>query len=153
VSVRNWPDRFWSKVDKTDGCWLWTGARTKARDRDGYGAIRFDGRMQVAHRIAYELLVGPVSSGLDLDHRCRTRLCVNPDHLDPVTPYVNFARGQSPAAMHARKTHCHRGHLLSGDNLRMCNDGRSRRCKQCKRDNERARRRRAVSDRVTGSPS
>lgn len=136
-------ERFWAKVDRGgSGCWLWRAHTT--RPTNGYGVVRRNGRMQLAHRVAYELLVGPIPEGLDLDHRCRTRLCVNPAHLEPVTPYVNFSRGHSPAAMNARKTHCVRGHLLSGDNLAIVNNGRSRRCLQCKRDNDRARKGRHV---------
>jgi len=150
---KTWPGRFWVKVDKTDGCWLWTGCMTKPAGKNGYGQIRLDGRMQVAHRIAYELLVGPIPDGLDLDHLCRTRLCVNPAHLEPVTPYENLRRGESPAARHMRKTHCNRGHELAGDNLCIVNGGKSRRCKRCKRDNERARRNRAVPDGITSRAS
>ena len=86
--------RFWSKVRKTSGCWLWTGAT----NADGYGTFhvdRFNGRQRVAyaHRIAYSLLRGPVPDGLELDHAvCGTRRCVNPDHLDPVTHAVNMQR-------------------------------------------------------------
>lgn len=81
-------DRLWSKVNKTDTCWLWTAATEK-----GYGLYRHDGRLSKAHRVVYELLVGPVPTGLDLDHLCRVRNCVNPAHLEPVTRAVNLRRG------------------------------------------------------------
>lgn len=84
--------RFWPKVNKTDSCWLWTGAKTGA----GYGMIRevgHGGKMLMAHRVAYELLVGPIPEGLFLDHLCRTPLCVNPAHLEPVTCRENMRRG------------------------------------------------------------
>jgi hypothetical protein len=134
VSVLPWPDRFWAKVEKTETCWLWRGTTT--RPVNGYGQIRLDRRMVTSHRVAYELLVGPIPEGLELDHLCRVRHCVNPVHLEPVTPHENLLRGEGPAARHARKTHCHRGHPLSGANLRMCNGGRSRRCRECKREND-----------------
>ena len=83
-------ERFWSKVDKTGDCWLWTGVKGSA----GYGQfqVKVDrGRFRTigAHRYAYELCVGPIPEGLHIDHRCRTKSCVNPDHLRPVTPKQN----------------------------------------------------------------
>lgn len=73
-------DRFWSKVDKsagTDGCWLWVGCRLKT----GYGKFHLNGKTVRAHRLAYEMLVGPIPRGLLVCHHCDTRLCVKPDHL------------------------------------------------------------------------
>lgn len=144
---RGWPERFWTKVDKSDACWIWRGATTKPEN--GYGQIRLDGKMQVAHRIAYELEVGQIPSGMDLDHLCRVRLCVNPAHLEPVSPYENFRRGVSQPASYLKQSHCKRGHLLEGENLAIANGGRSRRCRTCKRDNERMRR--AISNRAASS--
>ena len=77
-------ERFWAKVDKTDDCWLWTANRTNA----GYGHFWLDRRMVLAHRFAYELLIGPIPDGLTLDHLCRVRACVNPAHLEAVTNRV-----------------------------------------------------------------
>src|SRR5690554_6462185 len=99
-------DRFWPKIDRTDDCWLWIG---KINNR-GYGLFYLDRRMQAAHRAAYQLLVGPIPDGLDLDHTCRVRRCVNPDHLEPVTHRENLLRGASFAAVNAAKTHCPHGH-------------------------------------------
>lgn len=88
-------ERFWSKVNKTDTCWLWTAQITP----DGYGRFqvgsRKDGtsRGALAHRVAYELVVGPIPAGLQLDHLCRVRNCVRPDHLEPVTQEENMRRG------------------------------------------------------------
>jgi hypothetical protein len=123
-----WPDRFWAKVQRGPGCWQWLGTATKKND--GYGQIRLNGRMVVAHRVAYELVIGPVPPGKSIDHLCRNRLCVNPAHLEAVSPYENFLRGQSPLVDRRRQTHCKRGHPLSGENLRIEKTG-SRRCVTC----------------------
>lgn len=130
-------DRFWSKVDKSDlgGCWLWTGHTV-----DGYGRIRLGTRERdphaYAHRVAYEFLVGPVPAGLQLDHLCRVRHCVNPDHLEPVTNRENTVRGLGPELTRARQaaiTHCKNGHPLIGENMRHATShGVTRRiCRTC----------------------
>lgn len=85
-------DRFWAKVDKTsdpNGCWLWTASVGS----HGYGAFGVGQAVKVAHRIAYELTVGPIPEGLHLDHLCRRHACVNPAHLHPVTLRENVGRG------------------------------------------------------------
>ena len=117
-----------------EGCMLWTGAVSA----QGYG--RFC--RSWAHRLVYEAVVGPVPEGLQLDHLCRNRLCVNPEHLEPVTNRVNTLRGEGPTALNAKKTHCHKGHPFAGANLIILPDG-SRRCRACK--NEREVRRRAAA--------
>lgn len=83
-------ERFWEKVDRQEvGCWLWTAYR----NRDGYGRFRPYRRDQVmAHRYAYELMVGPIPDGLQLDHLCRNPGCVNPSHLEAVTERENLGR-------------------------------------------------------------
>lgn len=78
----DWRDRFWSKVNKTETCWLWTGTV----QRSGYGYFTLDRRERRAHRVAYELLVGEIPEGHGLHHHCEVKLCVNPAHLEPVTP-------------------------------------------------------------------
>lgn len=103
--------RFWPKVMKTPSCWFWIGARTST----GYGnfaivATRKTQRCAVAHRVAYEWLVGTIPMGLDLDHLCRVRHCVNPKHLEPVSRRTNLLRGIGPSAINAKKTSCPRGH-------------------------------------------
>lgn len=91
---------FWAKVDKhgpvpahrpdLGPCWVWTAAR----HGKGYGMFSVDRKRKVrAHRFAYEMMVGPIPEGLDLDHLCRNRACVNPEHLEPVTRSVNLKRG------------------------------------------------------------
>jgi hypothetical protein len=81
--------RFWEKVEKTDTCWLWTGATTK-KGGEGYGQIAISGKIKApAHRVSYELARGPIQEGMFLDHICMNKLCVNPDHLREVTPKQN----------------------------------------------------------------
>lgn len=82
-------ERFWSKVEKTDGCWLWKGATAGP----GYGRFRLDGVLRYAHRFSYEISVGPIPKGLEMDHLCRTKNCVNPSHLQAVTHQINILRG------------------------------------------------------------
>lgn len=129
--------RFWPKVEKTDSCWIWRGASSQ-HFRTGlqYGSFRLDGKMRPAHRVAYALLVGPVSDDLDIDHvrarGCVSTLCVNPAHLEPVTHRENVLRAGGTAAIHARKTECDNGHPFSGDNLLIGRDGR-RVCRACNR--------------------
>lgn len=112
----SWQDRFWFKVDKDgpNGCWVWLGEKGR-----GYGSFRRaeGARHERAHRVSYELLVGPIPDGLTIDHLCRNPSCVNPARLEPVTPRVNVLRGQTITAANAAKTHCVRGHELAGENL------------------------------------
>lgn len=114
------------------GCWIWIGYIDKSI-RGGYGRFALNGRAKRAHRVAYELYRGEIPAGMTLDHLCRVRCCVNPDHLEVVTMDENRSRGMSPSAQHARRAHCLRGHLLTAENTWMRSDG-GRRCRQCKRD-------------------
>lgn len=116
--------RFWEKVDRGGDCWEWLAAVRS----DGYGTFRLFGRMVRPHRYAYELLVGPIPDGLHLDHLCRNRTCVNPEHLEPVTLGENVLRGLGPSATNTRKTHCPRGHELAP-----YQPGAKRRCRPCDR--------------------
>jgi HNH endonuclease len=121
-------DRFMSKVvwnGDEDECWTWEGALNKA-----YGYFWSGGRMRGAHRVAHELFIGPIPSGLDVDHLCRNRRCVSPAHLEAVTHVENLHRGDTVTARHAAVTHCPVGHPYSGDNLYVHPNG-GRRCRAC----------------------
>jgi len=95
------------------GCVLWTASLTKY----GYGQIGIGRDMKRAHRVAYELAKGPIPQGLEIDHLCRVRSCINPDHLEAVTKRENILRGYGTHAIHARATHCPKGHPLIEGNL------------------------------------
>lgn len=123
-------ERFWSKVNKTETCWLWTACKMVG----GYGQFRLERAMVLAHRFAYELLVGPIPKELELDHLCRVRHCVNPSHLEPVTRQINVLRGEAPPARQFRQTHCKRGHLFDEENTyRQPSSPRKRTCRECRR--------------------
>jgi hypothetical protein len=125
-------ERFWDRVDKTPTCWVWTGGVMSGRHQ--YGRVHVGAaKYRPAHRVAYEMLVGPIPEGLDLDHLCRNRVCVNPAHLEPVTNHENILRGTGPTAINARKTHCKRGHPLNGDNLVALRNSNERKCRICHR--------------------
>ena len=127
-------EKFWSKVEKTDTCWLWTAGLNGSEEvGGGYGYYHHGSVMQVAHRVAYEEVVGPIPEGMVLDHLCRVRKCVRPDHLEIVTIQENVLRGVGMGARNAKKTHCPQGHEYTEENLVKLASG-FRRCKQCKRD-------------------
>jgi hypothetical protein len=122
--------RFWRFVDKWhDGCWRWVGGIHKT----GYGLFTIYQRGTVwAHRYSYEMAKGPIPAGMQLDHLCRVHNCVNPDHLEVVTPRENVMRGDTIARENLSKTHCPKGHPYSPENTQLTNLNQ-RRCKTCQR--------------------
>lgn len=111
------------------GHWLWTGKL----NQDGYARIKYYGRMIMAHRLSYEIFIRPLIEGQEIDHLCRVRHCINPDHLEAVVHKVNMERSPSFAERKARTTHCPYGHPYSGENLIFRAKDKSRHCKACGR--------------------
>jgi hypothetical protein len=128
VSKRDLWTRFWAKIVILEGrgCFLWQGYRTP----DGYGILRFNGRMVGAHRAAWMMMRGQIPEGLTIDHLCRVPACVNPDHMEVVSNRTNILRGNATSAINARKTHCLKGHPLAHPNLYIDSRGH-RTCKRC----------------------
>ncbi len=119
--------RFIKKIKITASCWVWQGVKHK-----GYGQFHYNGKTVYAHRFSYELNIGKIPSGLQLDHLCRVRECVNPTHLEPVTNKINSYRGYSFAGINSRKTHCPKGHEYNIYNTIHRKNGR-RACRTCKK--------------------
>lgn len=117
-----------SAIAAGTGCIDWT----RSIRRDGYGRIFVGGAARLAHKIAYEVEHGPVRPGLHLDHLCRNPKCINPDHLEPVSPRENIIRGVGPTAINAAKTHCKHGHEFSPSNTYVNGKG-NRSCRACNR--------------------
>ena len=118
--------RFWSSVDELpNGCWRWLGST----DRGGYGSFQVAGETFMAHRAAWFLTFGrwPTQT---LDHLCRARNCVNPDHLENVSMRENSLRSDGPTAINARKTHCRAGHEFTPENTYDNGQG-NRKCREC----------------------
>jgi hypothetical protein len=132
LKMDQWQARFWANVYPcpVTGCWHW-GAAIFAK-RGGYGNFCIRGKSRKAHVVAYELLVGPVSDGLVLDHLCRVTCCVNPDHLEPVTPGENTRRAHSPSMLSRQSGRCVSGlHLMTPDNVYIRPDNGRRWCRAC----------------------
>ena len=139
--------RFWRRVNQAGPphptlgqCWQWLGMP----HRSGYGRHKAGERVVYAHRFAYELLVGPIPDNLQIDHLCRNTMCVRPGHLEPVDQRTNMNRGVGAGAANHRKTHCPKGHALSGPNLYRWRIERTgtwgRRCRTCHNEYRRKRR-------------
>ena len=126
-----------TETDPVLGCWIWQGKPMS----NGYGVICVEGKVSLAHRTSYEVLKGSIPRGLQIDHICRVRMCVNPDHLRCVTITENVLCGEGLTAQNSRKTHCSEGHLFSPENtgIYVRKNGRPKRyCRQC--ENARTRR-------------
>jgi hypothetical protein len=133
------PPRFWNKIElhPNGDCWQWKAGKTL-----GYGRFWLDGRTRNVHTLIYEAFYGPVPEGFQVDHLCRVTDCLKPGHLEAVTPRTNVLRSLNLAAQNAAKTHCPKGHLLAGDNLRKSDLDLygHRNCRICRNENQRQRR-------------
>lgn len=147
-------ERFWSKTVTSPDCWGWQGSH---QHQTGYAQLHVrldDGRWSatVAHRVAWEIIHGPIPDGLVLDHLCRNRGCVNPGHLELVTDRVNILRGTGFSARHAVKTTCPAGHLYDEANTYIRKDSKAgaRQCRTCDADRHRAARQAKAGDSEDG---
>lgn len=129
--------------EPNSGCWLWVGALNGG----GYGNTQVRGASTRAHRLAWELAKGAIPPGLELDHKCRVRCCVNPDHLEPVPHRENILRGKTVPARNFAKSECPAGHKYDGRNAAINGRGH-RRCRECNRLQQ-AKMRRAARARLT----
>jgi len=137
IATKSKQERFNEKIkdDPRTGCWVWSSYIDPA----GYGRFSLGGEACYAHRVSYEMKIGPIPNGLELDHLCRVRHCVNPAHLEPVIHQVNVSRGRAGWNSRA-KVRCPKGHPYSGNNIYILQKKpRERLCKECKNRKDRER--------------
>jgi hypothetical protein len=123
--------------EPNSGCWIWTGTL----NNKGYGRVALNAKQPLAHRFFYKWFKGDIPEGLELDHLCRVRCCVNPDHLEPVTRTVNVLRGDGPEVQRKRHrgvTHCPQGHEYTDENTWYHPGKPERHCRECHRIKARA---------------
>lgn len=126
-------ERFFQKVLKTHSCWIWMASL----DHRGYGRFKFNKKAVRAHRFSFELFNGPIQECLTIDHVCRNKKCVNPDHLRTMTRAENASIGNKNRE---KPSQCQRGHEFSGKNLYIDRNGH-RKCKTCQNQSQNTRRR------------
>lgn len=131
--MSEWVERLAERVatSSESECWPWLGTFNS----DGYGVIVSKRRQYRAHRLMFEELRGPIPEGLVIDHLCRNRACVNPAHMEPVSPSENVRRGVSPWMVNQRKEACKHGHPFTPENTEI-HHGR-RNCRECRRIRQR----------------
>lgn len=129
----NRAERFMAKVspEPMSGCWLWIAAL----GGKGYGYFWDGTKSRRAHRVAYEMLRGQIPAGMQIDHLCRVRCCVNPQHMEIVDNRTNVLRGIGLTARHAAKTTCCNRHEFTAGNTYITTEG-ARSCKACRRDSD-----------------
>ena len=122
-----------SNIKIKNNCWVWTNHKPRP---DGYVKIVYKKKQVLIHRLSYEVFKDELTKGLEIDHLCRNKLCINPDHLEEVTHKENVLRGISPMAINAKKTICNRGHKFTEQNTYIEPKTGKRHCRICSSINE-----------------